>query len=773
MAYERLPGILRRATLRPAIVLIRQSTHVQAVNNLGSGRHQRSLTELATQLGWPDDLIETVDARGESGSRGPRELFHHVLDRVKAGAVGAVLVARNDRLGRDALRSEELVTAAAQHGTLIIVEGRIYDPANSADKLMLGMMNQFAEYENRARTAWMLATRFALARAGGHRIILPTGLIWGSPDDPAFVAKLAEAGLDGWLGRLSEHNAESMRKGSRYYVMPFPDLQVYEACRVRMEVMLQQGEIDAVIDAIRTHPEYPRPGMIPTTHAISRYHPGIQVKWLSIDLPQARSILRKWFTSPALYGTYAFTSLGLMKETQSEVEDDFKIRITRAFPSFAEPEDEARIRRVAKSDSKPWRMGRYQGPRPHLMKKLRCGHRDASGSRCGRGLYAMYQPDGSYAYYSHACRYTDHPTQHVRGGPVEHVIERTILEVLDQARLRAFMESIQIDETAGQDRVRGLTRELRELDREVEGLVRSVVQAELDDATERKILFNSHLDEVMAKRASVLRRLEKAQSELKQLRSLAAADRQRLLDLGSNVARLIQLTRQNNPKALRMLTSHLVHAVYFDRLNSYVCKLEIVFPGGHIEQRDLVTRRMFVTRAAAEYAAGELARGIDPAAIADTLNLARPKDNRAPWDAERVQAAPYMLEQKTFPELRPGRHTPIRELAAIHGVPWEALFIPVIHGHLGPAHYVGDDLVVAPEPAELHRWVPEIGRAAAAAELNCKPEDLISRSDASAATGQSRGAVVGYARRRSGLGQDASGRHWVFRRDFRSRQRRG
>jgi DNA invertase Pin-like site-specific DNA recombinase len=772
MAYSHVPSLLQRATKNAALVLIRQSTHIQRLHNLGSGGHQRSMVQLACDLGWHPTLIEAIDAGGESGSRGPRETFHRLLARVQAGGIGAVLIARTDRLGRNALTSEELVCAAADHGTLIITEGRIYDPANASDKLVLGMLNQFAEYENRARTSWMMATRYFLAQNGGYRVVLPTGLVWGSPEDPEFVKRLSAAGLDDCLKRLHEHTAVSLRRGVKHYVLPFPDREVYEACRIRMEVMLQQGDLDAVIDAIRTRPDYPRPGKIPVTKAISRYHPDIAVHWLAIDRPQARAILRKWFKSPALYGTYAFTSHGLAKEAGSESGDDFRVRLNGAFPGFASPADEARVRRIANADSKPWRMGRYPGPRPHLMRTMRCGRVGADGQRCGRGLYAMYQPDGSYSYFSHSCRYEDHATQYIRGTVVDRVIEDVLLEAIDPVRLRSFMETVRVEADAGQVRLRDLNAEFIAVDREIKGLTRAVVQAELDDAPDRKVFFNVELDGALLRRRAVEQQIAAATADLHRFRELAQADRRRLLELAADVGRLLQLAREVNPRVLRMLTSEMVETIYFDRLSSYVCRVEIVFPGGETVERHFVTRRMFVTRAAIEYAAGEVARGTPLAELVRTLNLAQAKDHRAPWDEERVAAAPYVLAQRDFPALRNGDHASLRSLAAAHGVAWEDLFVPAVHGHFGSAYYEDGELHVAPELAELHRWVPEIAKRYVAEQLGCGPEDLITRGEASALSGLNRTPTVRQARRNSGLGIDAAGHHWVLRRDFmRSRRR--
>lgn len=754
---------INQAIERVVLHIVRQSTYTQKTENQGSGRYQLSVREFCREMGWPEERIKTLDARGESGSRGERATFHRILREVKTGRVGAVAFARKDRLGRTALESEELLKAAAKHRTLIITEGRVYNPASASDKLILSLMAQFAEYENNARTLWMMATRLTLAKEGAYRVVLPTGLIAGSPEDPKFVAALEAAGLGSHLEGLENHKAVSTRKGQKYYVLPYPDIQVYEACRMRMECMLATRDLDQVVEMICTDPDYPNPGLIPATKAVRRYHEGIEVRWIDVNHPNGRNVLRKWFRSPALYGTYQFSSQALAQKNPESDPNRFRVRIENAFPGFAPSEEEARIAAVISgNEAERTRMrGQYEGPRRHLLPELRCGRRDEHGEVCGRKMMAMYQPDGSYAYYSHACRFNGHPTQHVYGTAIDTVVQDRLLELFDPERLSTSMESLRIDEGSAKDRLRALQREVDSLAHKIKGVQDAVVQAGLDEAVDRRILFTKRLDELIADRHELERRLADAQADLANFKALAASDRAQILELGSDLEALLPMAREHNPKVLRALMRELVECVHFNRISGFACEIELRFPGGGIIKQELMTRRMKASRAALEYAAGRLAAGDSPGRIAESLNRARPKNHSVPWDEERVITAPVALRRQKIPDLRDGEYRSLTEVAREHGVDPEDVFIPAVHGDLGPGYYEDGEIHVCPTLEEAHRWIPGAARNFVVESTGWSPDLVIRRSEASKRSGLSRGAVMNRARKNGRLAKDATGCYWV------------
>jgi hypothetical protein len=750
---------------RDVMLIIRQSTKIQKRDNPGSGELQLSLLSLLANT-WPGERIITVDARGESGSRGKRELIQKVLNGINSGLVGTIAFMRGDRLGRTALESEEILRAAVNHKVLIITEGRIYNPASATDKLMLSMMSSFAEYENNARTVWLLLARGVLARRGAFRVVLPTGLISGSPEDPEFVKKLSEAGLEECLSGIGEHKAISGRGGLQLYVLPFPDRDVHKACKMRMDCMLAKRDLGEVIRMINQDPDYPRPGLIPITKAVRRYHSGIKVRWIDVNHPYGRAALKKWFRSPALYGTYAYRSPRSAELNPSADPESFDIRIENAFVGFAPAEEEERVREVLARDTKPWREGSYDGIRRHALSMLLCGHVEADGTRCEVKLGAMYQNDGWYGYYSHGCRFGTHKTQHIDGQIIDRMIIDTLMSAFDQKSLRAAVQALKVDQSAAKARFNSLEAEIERLEVRIKAASELAVQAKIDGSLELQSHFNSEVNELIGRRGGLQRELFSRRADLEDFLTVAAADRDKIVELGGDLRRLIPLTRENHPALLRALMDEMVDRVYFTRISGFACEIELVFPGGAWLKKSFMTRRFNASRAALEFAAGKLNEGRAPEEIADALNATAPKNHKVPWDTERVRTAPYVLKHQEQPELRSEAHRSVDEIARESGVEVLAVQRAAFAGDLGPGFYRDGSLQLAPSKQELHRWLPEIAKRDVAAEMGWDVQDVISRAEASRLTGRVRGTIVGRAQRRGRLGVDATGEHWVLRSDF-------
>ena len=122
---------------REACLYIRQSSQKQVVNHTESTRRQYGLRQRAIALGWPDELIRTVDDdQGISGQYSAnRNGFRDLMDRVAAGEVGLVLSLEVSRLCRNAADWQRLLQIAAFSDTLILDEDGLYDPNDSNDRL--------------------------------------------------------------------------------------------------------------------------------------------------------------------------------------------------------------------------------------------------------------------------------------------------------------------------------------------------------------------------------------------------------------------------------------------------------------------------------------------------------------------------------------------------------------------------------------------------------------------------------------------------------------
>jgi DNA invertase Pin-like site-specific DNA recombinase len=333
---------------REAWLWIRQSSHAQKVKHKGSAAVQRQQARYVAPLGLTSESIRVVDARGESGSvDADRPRFRDMLAAAQAGRIGILLLARHDRLARSDAESAAMHDALARHRSLIMVDGRCYDPAMPEDALMLRLLATFAEYENRARTRWMQLARWALVCRQRYRVRLPSGLVWASPDDPAYVEQMERAGLGAWVERAvadpalyQARSAWVERLGPRAEAgpgteaddapsddpahedappgdapderhpdgrwllpLPFPDAEVVRAVELRLAWLLETGSVTVVLKRIRTHPDWPRPGMVPVAPG-RLWRPGEGVRWR----PARRIMLRQWYRSPALFGIYTAQS---------------------------------------------------------------------------------------------------------------------------------------------------------------------------------------------------------------------------------------------------------------------------------------------------------------------------------------------------------------------------------------------------------------------------------------------------------------------------------
>lgn len=289
---------------RGVVGFFRQSSDKQRRRNVGSQKVQEEQIANVAPFGIRPENVRVILAYGESGRPDVVRVKFNELYRVCAARkAGLVLLARHDRLGRNFADAEDIFQVMRENGVLIMVDGRIYDPADEADDFILTIHAKFAEFENRARTRWLSLARFAKARDRTLAVGLPSGLIWADPADTVYREKLESEGMGSWLTRLGEHDVHVMINGVRHYPLPYPDARVERCVRLLVEWIIETGSISAVANRVADgYGGWPEPGKLPVRTGDRRYGPGSRLSWSPVTPPKVYDYLR----SPALYGTYQF-----------------------------------------------------------------------------------------------------------------------------------------------------------------------------------------------------------------------------------------------------------------------------------------------------------------------------------------------------------------------------------------------------------------------------------------------------------------------------------
>lgn len=162
---------------RSASIYVRQSSPGQIVKHREGGLRQYQLVDWAQKLGWPKEQIRVIDEdQGKSGSLPQsRSGFGSLVAAVGRGEVGIVIALEVARLARNSPDWHQLVYLCRWTETLIADENAIYDPADSTDRMVLGLRGQMSELELDNAIHRMVEARWNKARRGELMTIPPAG----------------------------------------------------------------------------------------------------------------------------------------------------------------------------------------------------------------------------------------------------------------------------------------------------------------------------------------------------------------------------------------------------------------------------------------------------------------------------------------------------------------------------------------------------------------------------------------------------------------------
>ena len=164
---------------RKGMVYVRQSTPGQVLANRESTHLQYQLRDMALELGWGPERIEIIDE--DLGVSGAGEVHRSGFERltlaVARGEVGAVFGLEASRLSRNEVDWFQLLRWLRSTDTLIVVEGRVYDPGSGADALTLGLQGTLSANELYNTRRRMEEGQLSKAQRGQLYKTVPTGYV--------------------------------------------------------------------------------------------------------------------------------------------------------------------------------------------------------------------------------------------------------------------------------------------------------------------------------------------------------------------------------------------------------------------------------------------------------------------------------------------------------------------------------------------------------------------------------------------------------------------
>jgi DNA invertase Pin-like site-specific DNA recombinase len=178
-----------QAAERATIGYARCSTEGQAINGVSIDAQEAKIASYCTAMGWHKS--ETIQDAGESASSLNRPGIIKVIERIKAGTIERVIVAKLDRITRSVRDLDFLINLCAKHDVALVSIGETLDTGTASGRMMvvlLGLMSQWEREIICERTAQALAHKrqagnvysgnapFGYRRKGDKLIAVPAQL---------------------------------------------------------------------------------------------------------------------------------------------------------------------------------------------------------------------------------------------------------------------------------------------------------------------------------------------------------------------------------------------------------------------------------------------------------------------------------------------------------------------------------------------------------------------------------------------------------------------
>lgn len=162
---------------RVAYIYIRQSSQYQVEHNLESQSRQYQLVDIAKQMGFKDVQVIDEDMSISATGYMERSGFKRLVAEVSLNKVGIIFGLEVSRLARNNREFYHLIDLCSLFDTLIADQDGIYHPANSNDRMLLGMKSTISEIEINILKSRMLEGARNKAKRGELIYRLPIGYV--------------------------------------------------------------------------------------------------------------------------------------------------------------------------------------------------------------------------------------------------------------------------------------------------------------------------------------------------------------------------------------------------------------------------------------------------------------------------------------------------------------------------------------------------------------------------------------------------------------------
>lgn len=768
------PRIVERLKGGGRILLwMRHSDPTEAETADGSREDQLGQIEYLRPYGitLEHPLVDVIFAAGESATkREQREFFEfEMMDRLEAGTHVLLLANEVDRVSRNMQDGLRVIEACKKNHVLVVVQGQVLDALTLDDEHRLYELFVHASWESGRRNQRLQRNRARAASKGRMRRPVPTGLVHACPADPLYRARLRtmakeldDPSVRRWISKeqLAMHQSVSELNGSRCYVLPYPDAEVYRSVQLRIEWLLECGSLREVQQRINTgYGDWPkgREGTVPVMTASIFRHTN-KVVWKKVSLSQ----LRHWFRCPGLYGVYGYHAKELERGAANKRSVvPFRTFNPNGFPSFASFEDGKKIEQLLNKPRKHVR-GRerpsvYRGARNFAFPAVHCGHVGPDHGPCKLKLSTHYLRDGTWWYQGNQC-FISYNHSHVLSPLVEQVVLEVLLEVVDPEQVRTAVREVQLargnlmasvkDLERKRDQAKAEEQSARNLavqwnakadtrigEERLEALgERDEYQAMAKTKSQEARQLEGQLQELQARRAEIA---HTGESEMNELLAMAG-DLRRLITEARAVDRAVDAALLSVAKEERQRL-----LVYEGRLREVIratdiqirarplpdaqVELQVVFPSGDIVTRVLYAQyagRSQVERLWSWHQTHVRGRSPEEVAVEMTQFHSPHRQNHTDgWTPGLVRAAALhheMVEHIPAPEHPTWS---ISALASRTGETEEAVMKAAFSGRLGPGRMVGDVLMLEPSDAQVARAFVEVGRREVAAKTGWPVEE--------------------------------------------------